>query len=314
MKIYLDDAEMDAQLGRTLIAANSRSADIGETLATANRVVAGDYGSWFEQWSATAAEVHARGQAALAAGHRVTARQSFLRATEYWRQAIFFIRHDLDDERLQAGWRAHRESFRAAIALFDHEVITADIPFEGVTMSTYLFRAPVAAGATGRPVVLAPCGYDSTAEAGYSATAYMALEHGYDCVVWDGPGQGQMLYEHRVPMRPDFETVLAPVVDWVLGQPDIDPARVAVIGRSFAGYLGPRRGQRRTPHRGVGVRPRSVRLRLPARGQAVRRGALAADPRGGPRHRCRARRHARRPAPGRVLRCPDGDDGRHLGR
>lgn len=108
-------------------------------------------------------------------------------------------------------------------------------------MTAYLFRSPApSVGATGRPVVIAPAGYDSTAEAGYAATAYMAMRHGYDCLVWEGPGQGGMLYEQRVPMRPDFETVLSPVVDWLLTQPDVDPERISVIGRSFAGYLAPR--------------------------------------------------------------------------
>ncbi len=56
----------------------------------------------------------------------------------------------------------------------------------------------------------------------------------------DGPGQGGMLYEQRVPMRPDFETVLTPVIDWVSKQPGVDAQRLAVVGRSFAGYLAPR--------------------------------------------------------------------------
>ena len=44
MKILLDDAEMDAQLQRTLTGVHSASADLGETLATAARITPGDYG------------------------------------------------------------------------------------------------------------------------------------------------------------------------------------------------------------------------------------------------------------------------------
>ena len=240
MKILFNDPEMDGQLGRTLIAANSMSADLGESLATASRITPGDYDSWFDEWSATARRVQERAAVAAAAGRRVTARQGYLRATEYWRQAIFFLRHDLDDRRLMDGWRAHRAAFRAAIPLFDDEVVMGEISFDGGRMSAYLFRSSTIPSRAGRPTVLAPCGYDSTAEAGYSATAYMALRHGWDCLVWDGPGQGGMLYEQRIAMRPDFESVVPPVVDWLLGQPDVDPARIAMIGRSFAGYLAPR--------------------------------------------------------------------------
>jgi pimeloyl-ACP methyl ester carboxylesterase len=68
----------------------------------------------------------------------------------------------------------------------------------------------------------------------------MALPLGYNVLLWDGPGQGGMLDEQRVPMRPDFEAVVAPVVDWALAQPGVDGDRLALIGRSFGGYLAPR--------------------------------------------------------------------------
>jgi fermentation-respiration switch protein FrsA (DUF1100 family) len=240
MGLVFDDDEMEGQLSRTLIAVHSGSADLGEALATARRVEPGDYDRWFEQWSTTAQVTQERAASALSAGRRTSARQGFLRAAEYWRQAIFFIRHDPDDLRLQDGWHAHRNAFRSALPLLDHEVVVDEIPFDGARMGTYLFRSPLIGDRRRRPVVLAPCGYDSTAEAGYTATAYMALRHGYDCVVWEGPGQGGMLYDQRIPMRPDFETVLGTVVDWLLGHDDVDPAALAVIGRSFGGYLAPR--------------------------------------------------------------------------
>ncbi len=243
MKLHFEDPEMDGELQRTLIAANAACADLGETMATASRITEGDYDSWYSEWAATARRAQERAATAATAGHRVSARQAFLRATEYWRQAIFFIRHDLDDARLQDGWHAHRANFAAAIRLFDDDVVVDNISFEGASLRAYLFRASDSDSrvtGAGRPVVVAPCGFDSTAEAGYSATAYMAMRHGYDCVVFEGPGQGGVLYDQRVPMRPDFETVLPPVIDWVLAQPDVDASRIALIGRSFGGYLAPR--------------------------------------------------------------------------
>jgi hypothetical protein len=58
MKILLDDADLDAQLSRTLIAIAAEAADIGEALATASRTTAGDYDSWFTEWSTTAGARH----------------------------------------------------------------------------------------------------------------------------------------------------------------------------------------------------------------------------------------------------------------
>jgi hypothetical protein len=45
-------------------------ADIGEVVTTAARITAGDYGSWYEQWAATAHRVEAEARAQLAAGGR----------------------------------------------------------------------------------------------------------------------------------------------------------------------------------------------------------------------------------------------------
>ncbi|MEU0498863.1 alpha/beta fold hydrolase [Mycobacterium sp. NPDC006124] len=238
MKILLDDTEMDAQLGRTMIAVSANAADLGEVMTTAARVVDGDYDSWFSEWSATAQVAQELAEDALRGGHVVTARKAFLRASEYWRQAFFFIRHDLDDERLQRAWRQHRETFRSAVPLLDCHVTTVEIPYDGVSMTGYLFRP--ADADTPRPTILAPCGYDSTAESGYVSTGYMALPRGYNFFVFEGPGQGGTLYEHRRTFRPDFEVPFAEAFDWVLRQDGVHPHAVIVMGRSFGGYLGPR--------------------------------------------------------------------------
>ncbi len=238
MKILLDDADMDAQLGRTLIAVSADAADLGEALATASRTTAGDYDSWFTEWSATAEVAFSLADEAKSRGHAVTARKAYLRASEYWRQSFFFLRHDLDDDRVQHAWRRHREAFCAAMPLLGWHGTSTEIPFDGVTMTGYLFRP--ADDDVARPTVLAPCGFDSTAEAGYSATGYMALPRGYNFFVFEGPGQGGMLFEHRRPFRPDFEVPFGAAFDWLVGQEGVDPDAVVVIGRSFGGYLGPR--------------------------------------------------------------------------
>ena len=238
MKLLLDDADMDAQLGRTLVAIAAEAADIGEALATARRTVAGDYDSWFREWAATATVAKSLGDDAMRRGDVVTSRKAYLRASEYWRQSFFFIRHNVDGERLQHAWREHQAAFRAALPLLGWHSVAAEIPFDGVSMTGYLLR-PADDGLP-RPTVLAPCGFDSTAEAGYCATGYMALPRGYNFFVFEGPGQGGMLFEHHKTFRPDFEVPFGAAFEWLLDQPGVHPGAVAVIGRSFAGYLGPR--------------------------------------------------------------------------
>ena len=46
--------------------------------------------------------------------------------------------------------------------------------------------------------------------------------------------------QRGIPFRPDWEAVITPVVDFALGRPGVDPDRLAIVGRSFGGYLAPR--------------------------------------------------------------------------
>src|ERR1022692_107407 len=241
-----DDADMGAQLQRTLIGAYADSADLGEAIATASRVPAGDYGQWYSQWAHTAEVALAAASDASDRGHWLLARRGYLRSAEYWRQAYFFLRHDLADGRVRTGYERQRDAFRRAAPFVPFHIEGVSIPWSGVPMPGYLLR-PSADAAQPLPTVLFPGGFDSTAEEMYKYGAQAALEFGWNVVTWDGPGQGGMLVEHHVPMRPDFEAVLTPVVDWAVQQPFVDPRRLMLVGRSLGGYLAPRgaSGERR---------------------------------------------------------------------
>src|SRR5262249_52406003 len=63
---------------------------------------------------------------------------------------------------------------------------------------------------------------------------------GSPALIFDGPGQGRVLIEQGLYFRPDWEAVITPVVDWLLTRPEVDPRRVALMGRSWGGYLAPR--------------------------------------------------------------------------
>lgn len=237
--IFHADEDFDAQLQRTLGAAHHGCADVGEAIAVAGQVAAGDYDGWWTAWSAAAQRCEDQGTAQAAAGRTASARTSLLKACEYWRQAFFFLRHDIDDDRVQQGWQAHRRTFVAATPLLGVHVTPFDLsPADGVAVRGYLI-APDETG-TERPTVVAPAGYDSMAESGWAVTGAAVLDRGWNACLYEGPGQGAVLYQQRLALRPDWEVVQQPLLDWLVGQKGVDAGRIAVVGRSFAGYLAAR--------------------------------------------------------------------------
>ena len=170
-------------------------------------------------------------------GDRTGARHAFLRASEYYRQAYYFVRANLDDARLQEAYGKHVDAFTDAAELMDHPVLAARIPYQTTMLKAYLLSP--AGQPRPRPTVVVPAGYDSTAEAGW-VNVPAAISRGFNVLLFEGPGQGEALYVQRLYLRPDFEQVLTPVLDWLLARPEVDTSKVAIVGRSFGGYLAPR--------------------------------------------------------------------------
>lgn len=228
----------DFELRRALGYALAGGADINESLAAAHRIKVGDGASWYHAWSALAQRVQAAGEASLAQGHRVSAREAFLRASAYYRPADFFLHADPADLRNLKAWRLSRDLFRRAARLMDHPVEVVAIPYQGTTLPGYFLR-PDASGQR-RKTLIVQTGFDGTGEELYYAVAFFALPRGYNVLIFEGPGQGGVVREQHLYFRPDWEKVITPVVDFALTQPAVDPQRLALMGLSMGGYLVPR--------------------------------------------------------------------------
>jgi len=223
----------------TLRAAGSApycGADLGEVLATARVIRNGDETGWFTAWRNTAERVHGIADTALKNGHRVSAREAFLRASNYYRTAEFFRRKNAaSDTEARAVARLSRQMFASAINLMDRPALRIDIPYETTTLPGYLFL--VDDSGVARPTVVYTNGYDSTAEESWFAIAAAALERGYNVLAYDGPGQGAVIREHGLVFRPDWEAVLTPVLDYCEGSAEIDSHAIALFGYSMGSYL-----------------------------------------------------------------------------
>jgi hypothetical protein len=220
--------------------AASGGADLGELLTITSRIDDFDKESWYVSWTRMADLLRAEADSFARDGHKVSARNAYFRATNYYRASEIYL--SPDDPRKHAAWKNGRDAFLAAAKLSQGRIQPVRIPYKNTTLPGY-FLTPNASPAPSdqkRPLLLIQTGLDGTAEDLYFILSAHALERGYNCLIYEGPGQGEAVSVSKLPFRHDWENVVTPVVDYALSRDDVDPKRLAIIGYSMGGYLVPR--------------------------------------------------------------------------
>ena len=235
MKVKFQDPEFSFQLLRVLGSAASRQADVGEALAIADRIIEGDFESWFREWSTVAARLEAVADANRAAGRRVSASDTYLRAGNYYRAAEFYLHGDSHDPRIAEFSGRSLRCFHAALETGELAYELSAIPYEGTTLPGVFFSG----GSGKRRTLIVQTGFDGTMS-GMLPWALAATRRGWHCLTFEGPGQGEVIRKQGLPFRPDWEKVVGPVVDFLAARPEVDARRIALLGSSFGGFLAPR--------------------------------------------------------------------------
>jgi len=230
--------ELQFQLTRALGDTAYGGADVGECLSTAERITEGDVNSWYAEWYETAERIFSLAETSLAAGHEVSAREAYLRATTYYAMAEFYLHGDPSDPRIRESSAKSRDCFARAAALSSPSIEPVLIPYEDTTLPGYFYHAGDAG--TPRPTLILQTGFDGTQEELYNQGAIAAVRRGYNCLTFEGPGQGEVVREQGLYFRPDWEKVITPVVDYAMSRPEVDQDKVALFGISMGGYLAPR--------------------------------------------------------------------------
>lgn len=236
--LFPDNIQFWYEMKRAFGASSYGGSEFGEVLATAGRIVSGDFDSWYNAWNATAETVAAEAEKQLAEGHRISARDGFLRASTYYRASEFFLHGNPGDQRITSAYRKSVQAYKSCAALVDPPVAAVEIPYEHTTLPGYFHR--VDGSDRKRPLLIMHSGFDGSAEELHAEGARAAVERGYNVLTFDGPGQFGPLHREGLTFRADWEKVVTPVVDFALTLTGVDAEKIALMGISLGGYLAPR--------------------------------------------------------------------------
>ena len=204
--------------------------DIGEIEDTLEEIHRTE--DWSPAWSRVGEKYAGIAEDALRAGYRLTAGDSFRRASLCHHYAQF-LSFEANEEK-----RGNQEQkialYTKSLSLGEPPLERVQIPFEDLSLPGY-FRVPKTEGR--HPCVVFIEGTDSTKEESY----YMGnefLRRGMATFAFDGPGQGETWYFMK--MRSDYENATQAVIEYLTARPEVDATKIGVLGRSFGGHLAPR--------------------------------------------------------------------------
>jgi hypothetical protein len=220
---------------RAMMVAPTGGAEINECLLAAHRIRDNSAESWIREWAIVADEVSRSAEKAAQADHGTTARLAYMRASTYYRTAMSAI--PCADSRFDRFLTLSRDSFHEAAKLFSPRIETVDIPLGVDHMPAYF----ISAGPARRPTLIVTNGGDSTNEELVHWIGFSAVERGWNCLIFEGPGQMSALQANLgFVLRPDWEVPIGEVVDYLIQRKDVDPGKIALIGYSLGAGLAAR--------------------------------------------------------------------------
>jgi len=212
---------------------------VGEVLTAVNQANAAAGGASYQSvYDAMIATGNRMVEAAADAAKRkkvVTARDRYLRAAQYYNQALFWVLGTSTPNAEAEVYRAMDDAWRQAAERMKPAWEPMAVRYRDTDLPAWFLRAPGASGR--RPTLIMNNGSDGQTVDMLAQGGAAALARGWHVVIFEGPGQGAMLFERKVPFTPDWHDVVSSVLDATVKRNDVDPKRVALIGISFGGLL-----------------------------------------------------------------------------
>jgi dienelactone hydrolase len=225
---WADSDEFSTEFLRLLGAAQEGGSMVSECFLAASRVDPRDRAaSWYREWGRIADLSNERGHAAFERGHLLTAQSNWLRAINYYQASTFAL--DAADKKRQHVLRIMRACARRYIAHLTPAGEVVEIPWlEGHVLEGYFLPAPAASGRT--PVVVCMGDPGHQKEEYLFKVARYARERGMSLLAVDLLGSSAGAEFDEVVGRPDLETSVGHVMDYLTTREDVDEHRIAILG------------------------------------------------------------------------------------
>lgn len=219
--------ELGLQFMRLLGVAQEGGSTVSECFVTASRIDLNEKGSWSREWKRTADVNYERAKRALNDGHLLTAKSNWLRAISYYLAAAAdFDSFDEDIEGLL-------QSIRTCARLYLEHLIpggeVVEIPWlDHYTLEGYFLPSQDIRDRSAVVICIGEPGHRK--EEFLCKTARYARDRGMSLLAVDllGPDGGRRFAE--VVGRPDLETAIGSVLDYLLTRNDVDETRMAIFG------------------------------------------------------------------------------------
>ncbi len=215
-----------------------RAGNVGKVLYVIKQIEDGNFLSAYQTFVAAGDEARAMAEDSASGGHKESARQAYLWAQNFYDCATYFADGTGDPTRIKVAWQMMDDCWLKSLAFFDPPIEQVSIPYAGLALRGFYFRGR--SSKAKRPLLILVNGSDGSALDMWTLGAAGGTARGYDCLTFDGPGQGYALWKQGLTFRPDWENVITPVVDFAVARKGVDAKRIAIQGISQGGYWVPR--------------------------------------------------------------------------
>lgn len=200
--MFFKTFEFDFETRRLMWYCPYGGSDFAEVSTTVEKIRERDYESWYREWKNVGDILTSRKYLS-----ETSKGKAFLRASRYYQAAEFFL-HPIDPRKIEV-YEKSVDYFYHALSLLNISYQSKEIQFEEITLRTLYFRTSKMC----RGTMLICSGFDGLLEELYFTNVKAALEEGYNCILFEGPGQSHVIRYMNKAFIPNWDRVVSNVLN-----------------------------------------------------------------------------------------------------